>query len=182
MRQNITDIWERVLDGDPSAWESLVQKFAALVYSVACHSGLSGGDAEDCAQQTWMALYKGRKTVRDPARLPGWLTSTTRRKARRMVLKKSRASEVRDNLDPTGTDIHPDEAIIALQRKAQLDLALEQLDERCQKLLRAIFLSPQELTYKEIALRLGIPPNSLGPTRSRCLNKLKKILDEMDYL
>jgi RNA polymerase sigma factor (sigma-70 family) len=182
VKQRIVDIWERVLDGDPSAWEQLVLRYASLVYSVARHSGLTDGDAEDCAQQTWMALYNGRRSVREPAKLPAWLTSTAKRKAARLLRRKSRAEAAHESMGRAAAVAHPDEAIIRLQRKAQLELALEQLDERCGRLLRAVFLSPEGLSYEDIAHRLGMAPNSLGPTRSRCLKKLRKILIEMGYL
>ena len=155
-------------------------RYASLVFSVARHVGLSSADAEDCAQQTWLALYRGRASVRDPARLPSWLTSTTRRKAQRMVRKKLRTETVHRQVDAQQEVAHPDEAIMRLQRSAQLEYALEQLDDRCARLLRAIFMSPEELSYRDIARRLGIPPNSLGPTRSRCLKKLRKILAGFD--
>ncbi len=182
MNQRVSDIWEKVLTGDPSAWEQLVNRYAGLVFSVARHCGLDSGDAEDCAQQTWFALYRGRGGVRSPAHLPAWLTSTARRIAARTAVRRARADEVHEQMEPIARVAHPDEAIIRLQRKAQLEYALEQLDKRCQVLLHAVFLSPDELSYRDIAHRLGIPINSLGPTRSRCLRKLKKIFAEMDYL
>lgn len=179
--RHIEDIWARVLGGDPSAWEELVLKYAALVYSVARRTGLRQAEAEDCAQQTWMALYTGRHTIRDPLHLPAWLTSTARRKAMRTRRRQLKADELHKSTDAPAEVSQPDEAIMAMQRIAQLDLAMEQLDDKCQRVLTEIFLAPEDLSYRDLALRLGMPENSLGPTRMRCLKKLRKILERMGY-
>ena len=68
-----------------------------------------------------------------------------------------------------------------LERRAVLDLALDQLDPRCAKLLRALFLSDESQSYAEIAKSLGVTANAFGPLRSRCLKRLRKILEEMGY-
>ena len=181
MRATVSSIWDRVVSGDPDAWEALVLRYASLVYSVACRCGLTSGDAEDCAQQTWIALYHGRHSINDPSKLPAWLTSTTKRKAVRMRTRLQRAAEVHDQSQTLVTVAQPDEAIIELQRKAQIEYALEQLDGKCRHLLTEIFFSSGDTSYRDIARKLGIPMNSLGPTRMRCLAKLKKILMDLGY-
>ena len=129
--RNISDIWARILGGDPSAWEELVLKYSSLVFSVARKVGLEQSEAEDCAQQTWMTLYTGRNTIRNPLRLPGWLSSTARRKALRMRRRLMKAEQVYAEAVQPAESARPDDAIISLQREAQLELALDQLDERC---------------------------------------------------
>lgn len=76
----------------------------------------------------------------------------------------------------------PDEELLRLERLDILQHAMEQLDERCRRLLIALFLSPDTMSYNEIAKSLKISPNAMGPLRSRCLKRLRKILDEMGYL
>ncbi|MFW9817841.1 MAG: RNA polymerase sigma factor, partial [Candidatus Thorarchaeota archaeon] len=76
MIQNIHDIWRRVVIGDAVAWRELVETFAGLVYGVARRVGLSVPDAEDCAQQTWLTLYRKKDTIKDPQSLPAWLIRT----------------------------------------------------------------------------------------------------------
>lgn len=181
MKATVSRIWDQVLSGDPEAWESLVVRYASLVYSVACRCGLSSGDAEDCAQQTWIALYRGRHSINDPSKLPAWLTSTTKRKAVRMRARLLKAAEVHDQSQTPVAAPQPDEAIIVLQRKAQIEYAIEHLDGRCRELLTEVFFAEGDTSYRDIARKLGIPMNSLGPTRSRCLGKLKKILLDLGY-
>jgi len=176
----ITDIWGSVLAGDQLAWEKLVVRFAALVYSVATKCGLGVSDAEDCTQQVWMTLYNGRERIQQPESLPAWLVSTTRRKAARIIRRGKTAGRVRVQVESPAADDPPDEAIMRLQRRAQLELALEQLDDRCRRLMYAVFFADSDKSYQELARELGMPVNSLGPTRVRCLKKLKKILEDFD--
>lgn len=174
-------IWQQVVEGDPKAWRLIVKQYAALVQTVAVRTGLSRDEAEDCAQQTWMALHRSRTIIEDPAKLPGWLVRVASRKASRMLRQKVRESVVIAEAESPKETTLPDEELLRLERYGQLITALAQLDDRCRKLLQAVFLSPEDMSYKDIAEELGIPVNSMGPTRKRCLNKLKKILTEMGY-
>lgn len=176
----LVDIWRRITEGDTVAWEELVQKYARLVFHAALRTGLTSAEAEDCVQQTWLALYNSRFKIEQPDQLPSWLISTTRRKAWRFIQRRDKASEVYSQLAPMKGVETPDEELMRAQQAANLELALDQLGGRCAKLLRAIFFSPEKLSYKEIARSMGIPPNSLGPTRVRCLSKLRKILEEIE--
>ena len=174
-------VWQQVVDGDPKAWRLIVRQYAALVQTVAVRTGLSCEEAEDCAQQTWMALHRSRANIQDPAKLPGWLVRVSSRKASRMLRQKVRESTVISETENPKETTLPDEEFLQLERYGQLITALAHLDERCRRLLHAVFLSPEEMSYRDVAKELDIPVNSMGPTRKRCLNKLKKILTEMGY-
>jgi len=176
----IADIWTGVLEGDHNAWERLVSHYASLVFAVARKTGLAVADAEDCVQQVWLALYDGRHRIERPESLPAWLVSTTGRKAYRIIRRKRTAGRATSKLDSQQPEMPPDETIMRWQRRAQLELALEKLDSRCRKLMHAIFFAESDKSYQEIARELGMPLNSLGPTRARCLRKLKKILEDFD--
>ena len=174
-------IWEDVRNGGQEAWVKLVRRYAGLVNTVALRVGLSALDAEDCAQHTWVALYRNRKVIRDPSKLPSWLIQTTRRHAMRMLQRQSRFSNSPLNVELISDNTLPDEELIRLERLDILQYATRQLDGRCQRLLSALFMSPENLSYREIAKAIKISPNSMGPLRSRCLRRLKKILEEMGY-
>lgn len=180
MTYHTNEIWKRVVAGNPDAWEELVRKYSPLVYAVARRSGLDADDSEDCAQQVWLALYRGRLRLKDPAKLIAWLTSTSRRQAVRIRTRRRRNLDSKEVTDQLVRPDQPDAEIMRLQRRAQLEYALEQMDQRCQDLLRAMFLSDEEISYRDLAERLKIPFNSLGPTRARCLKKLSKILKEIE--
>ncbi len=179
MPTELRDIWLRVLAGDHAAWEELVDLYATLVYSVARRYGLDDHDAEDCAQQTWVALYVSRHRIHDWQKLPGWLSGTAYRRAMRILRKQASTQRVESKAPHTPHPLPPDQQVILLQRRALLDKALAQMDAGCRDLLTALFFSPGEQSYGEIARRFNIPTNSIGPMRQRCLSKLRKILKEM---
>jgi RNA polymerase sigma factor (sigma-70 family) len=180
MNNQIDKLWDKVRKGDQDAWARLVNRYAGLVNTVARRVGLSTFDAEDCAQNTWLALYRNRRVIRDPLRLPAWLILTTKRHAVRMLNRLYRQSSSLQHVEPETLGTPPDEELLHLERRDILQHAIEQLDERCQRLLHALFLSPDNPSYRKIAKTLRISPNALGPLRSRCLKRLRKILDEME--
>lgn len=181
MTQNIHDIWKHVCRGDATAWRELVETYAGLVNSVARRVGLSIPDAEDCAQQTWLALYRRRHSIKDPQSLPAWLIRTTHRQA---VYMTKRLNYQADLLHDESVSDHrslPDELVQQLEHQAILEKGMEQLDARCRQLLTALFLEEDELSYRRMASVMGLKPNSVGSMRTRCLKKLAKILKNMGY-
>jgi len=182
MKKTVSEIWNEVLEGHSDAWTQLVRMFAPLVFTVARRAGLSQTDAEDCVQQTWIALYRGRNNIKDPSRLPAWLLRVASRVAMRLVREQARQQLVSRQAETSTPAIPPDEVLQRLERLTHLEIGLSQLDRRCSKVLREVFLAPPDKTYRDIAADLGIAPNSLGPTRMRCLQKLRKILEALGYL
>jgi len=179
---NVNEIWQNVLEDDLSAWQHLVRQFSGMVFTVAIRSGLSVEDAEDCLQSTWLALYRSRRVIRDPQKLPGWLTRTARRQAGRMRLRREQEIDRRQKADRPGEIQLPDAELLKIEREQILKLALNQLDDRCRAVLQAMFFASDDKGYSEIAREIGLPVNSLGPTRRRCLEKLRKILRDLAYL
>ncbi|MFH1685904.1 MAG: sigma-70 family RNA polymerase sigma factor [bacterium] len=175
------EIWKRVIGGDSRAWGELVDRFEPLVFTVARRVGLEIGQAEDCAQNVWLSLYRNRKAIRDPERIPGWLTQTTRRRAIRMARQADRIRTDPLSQSQASRDVLPDQELLRLEKQAIVEAAIDCLDPRCRKLVRALFFSDQDKSYRQIATELGIKPNSLGPIRSRCLDRLRRLLEAMDY-
>ena len=181
MESNLDTLWVKVRQGDPHAWRQIIRRYSGLVHTVALKAGLSRPDAEDCAQHTWMQLYKKRKSIREPAALPAWLIKTTHRQALNMVARLKPGLDIDTAADtPDGGEL-PDDAIARLESQAVFEYALKQLDPRCRRLLEALFYASDKPSYKAIAKSLNILPNSIGSMRTRCLNKLKKILEKMGY-
>jgi RNA polymerase sigma factor (sigma-70 family) len=178
---NLYRLWEKVKQGDPQAWREIVGLYSALVNTVARRAGLAPLDAEDCAQHVWMTLYRKRRTIRDAVALPAWLIRTTHREAVRLARRLRPDAEIETTDRFTDAGELPDEVIIQLEHQAIIDIALKQLDPRCRKLLEALFYSRRKPSYKAIAKSLNILPNSIGPLRNRCLQKLKEILQKMGY-
>lgn len=174
---DITTLWESVLCGSQQAWESLVESLAPVVFTVPRRMGLDRADSEEVSQQTWMALYVGREKIKDPVTLPAWLIRVASRKAQRLIHKQKRQTEIQKSNDSGGSAL-PDEELLTLEREGVLRLAVPELDERCRKLVMALFFADPPKPYAQIAKDLGLRPNSLGPIRARCLKRLKLILEE----
>jgi RNA polymerase sigma factor (sigma-70 family) len=178
---NLTKIWVRIIQGDDRAWQELVRRYAAMVYTVARRVGLSELDAEDCAQHSWLTLYRKRRTIKDPVAIPAWLVRTTHREAIRMAQNLRRPAVLDIEAAPGDARSVPHDEVRLLEFQVTLNRALDQLDPRCRKLITEMYLSGSDKKYREIASLIGVKPNSFGPLRKRCLVKLKEIFKKMDY-
>ena len=176
-----TELWQEILAENPGAWRKLVERYQSLVYAVCIRSGLPVADAADCFQQTWVLLYKSRKRIKDPSRLSAWLVTTAKREVLRVKRLRERSAASDSSAQLIVPAVLPDEELEQLERQAQIELGMKQLDGRCRRVLDALFFAPESETYEKLANSLGIAPNSLGPIRHRCLNKLKKILLENGF-
>lgn len=171
-----TELWRRILANDGAAWSELINRYEALVYAVVTRSGLSLADAADCFQQTWVALFENRRKIKDPSRLSAWLVTTAKRETLKFLRRAKAAVELEladEIVDPSPL---ADAELLRLERQALLEIALSQLDPRCRKLMEEFFFAPEEKSYQQIAKSLGLAPNSLGPVRRRCLERLREIL------
>ncbi len=176
------ELWQEILAGNSRAWEALVRRYQALIYTIATRAGLSLDDAADCFQQTWVVLYDHRHKVKDPSRLSAWLVTTAKREALRLRRLAVRSGDAGDRVDRPDPDPLPDDAMLRLEQQANLEIAIGNLKPQCQRVVEAFFFAPDDRTYDQIAESLGIAPNSLGPIRRRCLERLKSILVKNGYL
>lgn len=180
------ELIDRCLGGDQVAWDELVTRYQGLIYSVPRRIGLSVDDSADVFQAVCILLFQRLGSIRDPNRLGGWLLTTTTREAirasRRVRRDAGRVATSHDDDDPAPEgalpDLNPlaDEHRESIERAQILRSAMAELSDRCRTLLEA-FLHDDEPNYRDIARRIGIPIGSIGPTRSRCLAKLKELLE-----
>jgi RNA polymerase sigma factor (sigma-70 family) len=180
MYQPLDTLWNRVTADESKAWEELVRRYNTLVIAVARAHGLAAADLEDCAQQTWLALYLGRKRIKDPLKIPTWLVRVAKRKAQKIQLKAKSRLSAEGHFEGSSQTASPEELYLQALEAARIQTALELLDPRCRQLLARLFLSDEDWSYRQIARDLGLAANSLGPIRSRCLLRLKRILEELD--
>jgi RNA polymerase sigma factor (sigma-70 family) len=163
--------------GNQRAWNALVQRHTSLLWSIARSYRLSSADAADVVQTTWLRLVEHLDKIADPERLPGWLATTTRRECIHLMRRTDRRTEFAAELpDPEDDGPAPDEALLRDERDAELWRALARLDELCQRLLRVLMADPPP-AYTDVAEALGIKVGSIGPTRGRCLAKLRALLN-----
>ena len=173
----VTDLVMRARDGDQQAWDAIVERYASLVWSICRRYRLSGTDADNAGQAVWLHLVAQLDKIRDPAALPGWLATTTRRECGRFVHTAQLTQPPAFVLDvgtiPDEQATAADDELLAAERHAALREALTQLPPPCQHLI-ALLIEDPPLPYSQISARLGIPIGSIGPSRRRCLDKLRR--------
>ena len=184
----------RCLDGQAAAWRTLVRRYQRLVHTVARRAGLDDGSVADVFQTVFERLHRQLPQLRQPERVHAWIVTTAKRESL-AVLQRGRREVSFEALrgggtsggegeeapawDPPAEDPLPESMLSDLQQLQRLRHALDRLDERCRELLRLVFEDEDEqLPYAEIAQRLGVPVGSLGPTRARCLQKLRRLCEE----
>jgi RNA polymerase sigma factor (sigma-70 family) len=177
MRDNpsVADLVTRARNGDQRAWDALVERYAPLIWSICRHYQLSGADVEDVGQRVWLQFVSQLGAIRDPAALPGWLTTTTRRECSRVVraARGSRvAGQLLDDSIPDRQARTAEQELLAAERHAALREAFTCLSPSRQQLM-ALLIQDPPVPYAEISARLGIPVSSIGPTRSRCLDQIR---------
>ena len=182
---------ERCRSGDAAAWRRIVQQYAALVHSVPVRYGLSQSEVEDIAQEVFIALAQGLNQLEDADRLPAWLLTTARRHTWRAMQKRrheapATASDLAELDLPAAQPIGSsppsvNDLFAGWARQEIIDQGFSRLAERCRVLLQLIFLDPAEPSYDRIAELLSIAKGSIGPTRNRCLQQLRSILEGLGY-
>jgi RNA polymerase sigma factor (sigma-70 family) len=177
----LADLLARASSGDQQAWREMVGRYANLVWSVARSHRLEQADAADVCQTTWLRLAEHLHTVREPSRLPGWLATTARRESLRVIAGRRRETpgSMPDESEPD-PGAGPETIVLTEDRDSRLWQAFSEISQRCQQLLR-ILVSTPELSYAEVGDVLGIPVGSIGPTRGRCLDSLRRKLSAADF-
>ena len=172
------------LRGEAAAWDSLIDRYAGLIYSIPLKYGLPEADAADVFQSVCVTLLEKLDTVRAPRGLAAWIITTTSRQSLGVARHRRREHNrsvgeafVVSEGSLADIDPLPEEELLGLERQRIVRGAVKQLPTNCQRLIEALFSdSAEHETYQELAARLGIPMNSVGPTRTRCLEKLRRLL------
>lgn len=172
------------LEGDHSAWEALITRYQRLIYSIPIRARLSQDDAADIFQSVCLKLYEKLPSIRDSERISSWLITTTTRECWRLSARNRRESapvggddedSIQKEIPATGP--LADEEREILERQHEVRRAVDALPERCRNLVTLLFYHKDELSYADIAGQMRMPVPSVGPTRARCLEKLKKLLE-----
>jgi RNA polymerase sigma factor (sigma-70 family) len=172
----VGDLVARARDGDRDAWNALVARYARLVLAVARLHGVREADREDIAQVTWLKLAQHLDRLQNPDAVGAWLATTCRNESLRLLGKAAREIPTDDEafdriVDPDDLD----EQVARRMPNRELWSAFARLSASCQLLLRLLIL---EEPYPEIAKVMGKPIGWIGPTRGRCLEKLRKLLPD----
>ena len=176
------ELVEECLAGNAPAWETLLARYERLIFSIPIRLGLPHHEAEEIFQTVSLILFRKLATLREHERIISWLTTTTRRECWRFGVLKNRhrrGAEI-DASDRSQDEPSPEqlayERRMADERHKILWQAVTELPDRCRDLLVMLFYVDEELTYEDVAEQMNMPESSIGPTRGRCLQKLRKIL------
>lgn len=180
----LTDLVRAARDGDAGAWSRIIERHTALLWSVARAHRLDSHSAADVVQTTWLRLVDSLDRIEQPEALPGWLATTARREALRIVLRSRDVpgwgQDVAEDLDRRSNAADLDAHLLSEERDAVLWTTFNEQTERCQRLLR-ILCADQSPPYSVISTMLGMPVGSIGPTRARCLTQLRAALATTGY-
>ena len=175
------DLLRACRTGDATAWEQLLDRYERLVYSIARNTGLSPEDAADITQLTFTYLLQSLDGMSDEGSLRAWLATVAKRHGRRLLIRRLRyqTSEIDDEIiDGLLPGQAKADGIERWELAEWLRSGLERIDERCRRLLRALYFDPCEPSYADIAASIGIAEGSVGPIRARCLKRLRETLSD----
>jgi RNA polymerase sigma factor (sigma-70 family) len=166
------DLIDSCLRGEQPAWAELIARYQRLIYSVARKLCPQSDDCADVFQRVCLDLYKNLKQLRSDRTLAAWLITVTRRHSYAFIREKRQSISIEEYLAES------DPQVENVEKEFLLERAVAELPDRCESLIRLLYFDTTEPTYAEVSQRLGIPVASIGPTRARCLEKLRKMLEQ----
>jgi len=172
----VGELVRQAASGQRPAWETLVSRYESLVWSVARSHRLGDADAADVFQTTWLRLVEHVDDVRNPDAVGAWLATTARNECLRVLRHQSRQVPTEDDKIPEATvPSQLDAQLLTDERDAALWRAFATISSRCQALLRMLAADPAP-SYDDVGAALDMPIGSIGPTRGRCLESLRRAL------
>lgn len=165
------ELLRRCREGDEDAWRALVERYAPLVLSVPRRYGLKSAACDDVFGEVCVSLVRALGSIRDPKALPQWLIRTATR-ATWDAARRARTPSPENLPELTGA-APPDAFVAQLEEEERVRAALRAIAERCRRLLELLYFAVPEPSYEEVARRMEMPRGSIGPTRQRCLEKLR---------
>lgn len=176
---DVARLVRQAASGDKYAWERLVDQYSRLIWSITREFKLVESDAADVVQTTWMRLIEHIDRIEHADRVGSWLAATARNECLRSLAVRKRLvlAHEDDHFDgPAPHEPEIDEALLAEERAEVVREAMTHLPRRWQRLMEMLMADPPA-SYAEISDELGLPVGSIGPTRGRCLARLRVLLD-----
>jgi RNA polymerase sigma factor (sigma-70 family) len=173
---DIGDLVRRARAGDDDAWARLITRFRGLPAAIAHGFRLTGWEAEDVEQTTWLRLFESIDRLRNPERLPGWLATTARRECLQLLRSAAREAPTEDLVtrpDDTCRFPAPGDDLIAAEARTVVTSAVHALPDHHRRLLETLLAAPNQ-SYTDVARRLDMPVGSIGPTRARGIDRLRR--------
>jgi RNA polymerase sigma factor (sigma-70 family) len=175
---NVALLVRHAARGDMQAWERLVDQFSRLIWSITADYRLVESDAADVVQTTWVRLLENIGRLEYPDRVGSWLGATARHECLRSLAAHKRVvlgHDPGEMEEALGRSPEVDERLLASERDQVVRDAMSSLPKRWQRLLEMLMADPP-ISYAEISDQLELPVGSIGPTRRRCLARLRVLL------
>ena len=190
--RSIPDLVAKAIEGDETAWHALVERLQRVVWKSVNMMTYDHEVRDDAFAATWLRLAERLSTIREPEKLPGWLATTACNEVRQILRQRGRQhtslndawggaggsgmGELLDSL--AGDDGEHANQMMVDESRRQVRAAFGRLDEPCREIITVLVLADPPVPYDEASERLGRPIGSLGPSRRRCLEKMKGLLDD----
>ncbi len=177
---SVPTLVQEAKDGNPEAWEELVARFGGMIAATGRRFRLTPADVAELQQTTWLRLVENIHRVEQPERVGGWLATTARRESLLLVRRAAKYYSGDDQMLANMADgslPEPDARPIAGEREAVVHAAWRRLKPRCQELL-SLVVTDDPIGYRNLAALLQMPVGSIGPTRARCLEHLRRLVAE----
>jgi RNA polymerase sigma factor (sigma-70 family) len=178
--ESIAILVQRAREADSGAWEELVARFGGMIAATGRRYRLTPSDVAELQQTTWLRLVENLHRIEQPERVGGWLATTARRESLQLLKRAAKYHSGADQMLANMPDRHlpePDARPIAEESGLVLRAAWERLRPRCQELL-SLLIAEDPLGYKDLSQLLQMPVGSIGPTRARCLEHLRRLVEE----
>jgi RNA polymerase sigma factor (sigma-70 family) len=170
---DLAKLVEAARAGEQWAWTALVVRLRPTVMATARRHRLSAADCDEVAQRTWIRLLRGISAITAPAQLGAWVATTARNESLRLLSEQGRREVPLASPGEQAEHVDLDAGLVCSERRAALERALEQVPRRQRELIRLMMREP-EPSYAQISAALGMPVGSIGPTRARCLARLRR--------
>ena len=177
---SVADLVEKAKNADPEAWAELVARFGGMIATTGRRYRLTPADVAELQQTTWLRLVENLHRIEQPERIGGWLSTTARRESLQLLKRAARYHSGADQMLANMPDRHlpdPDARPIAEEREAVLRSGWGRLKPRCQELL-SLLMTDDPMGYRDLSSLLKMPVGSIGPTRARCLEHLRRLVVE----
>jgi RNA polymerase sigma factor (sigma-70 family) len=175
-----TELVNMCLNGDALAWEALIMRYRRFIYSIPVKFGFQAVDAADIFQTVCLKLLEHLHEVKDESKINAWLSTTTTRQCLSTLANRHRETPTPDEEfeEPLDPSMNLEEIQVLSEAQQDIRDCIQDLPPRCRSLIDMLYFDPRSLSYQEISQSLEIPVASIGPNRARCLERLKKILQQ----
>jgi RNA polymerase sigma factor (sigma-70 family) len=179
-----TRLVKQCLSGSEEAWSSLIEKYKNLIYSIPVKYGLPTHEAAEVFQATCVELLTRLPELREPRALPKWLMQVAHHQCYRWKRQQQRivSRDADSDLPEPATPAIADTLVQQTKEEQMLREAMASLTPQCRRLVELLFLETPSRPYTEVAAELGLALGSIGFTRQKCIERLRRNLDKLGFL